>query len=321
MPALTVENTLVLPRVIAIDHVSSAERHVLKIAAGHLGTEGAGFPVYRGFTGLTFEEIDPFLMLDQLGPVLNGPHETKGTSWHPHRGFETVTYVLDGEIAHHDSHGGGGVIGDGDTQWMTAGAGILHEEVPTDIVLSQGGWQHGIQLWVNLPAELKFSPPRYQAITASKLSLATSHDGGALIRVIAGSIAGIEGPGSTHTPVAIAHVTLEPGARLNLAWDPTYSAMVYQLLGESLVTSQRHRLPAHHVALCGPGDHLELFASPDQPTGPPNTGKSEFLILGGLPIREPVAHYGPFVMNTKEEIVQAFEDYEKGRLGTIPAVS
>jgi len=318
MPAITVENTLVLPRVIAIDPTMSTERQVIKIAAGRLGTEGAGFPVYRGFAGLTFEEIDPFLMLDQLGPVLNAPHQTKGAPWHPHRGFETVTYVLDGEIAHHDSHGGGGVIGDGDTQWMTAGAGILHDEVPTDVVLSQGGWQHGVQLWVNLPAALKFSPPRYQAITASKLSLATSHDGGALIRVIAGSIAGIEGPGSTHTPVAIAHVTMEPGARLNLAWDPMYSAMVYQLLGESLVTSHRHRLPAHHVALFGPGDHLELCASPDQPLGLPNTGKSEFLILGGQPIREPIAHYGPFVMNTKDEIVQAFDDYEKGRLGVIP---
>ena len=320
MPAFTVENTLVLPRVIVVDPTLSTERPALKIAAGRLGVEGAGFPVYRGFAGLTFEEIDPFLMLDQLGPVLNGPHETKGAPWHPHRGFETVTYVLDGEIVHHDSHGGGGIIGDGDTQWMTAGAGILHDEVPTDIVLSQGGWQHGIQLWVNLPAALKFSPPRYQAITASNLSLATSHDGGALIRVIAGSIAGIDGPGSTHTPVSIAHVTLEPGARLNLEWNPAYSAMVYQLLGESLITSQRHRLPAHHVALFGHGDHLELCASDIQPDGRASTGKSEFLILGGLPIREPIAHYGPFVMNTQAEIATAFEDYEKGRLGTIPAL-
>ncbi|CAB4688049.1 MAG: pirin family protein [Actinobacteria bacterium] len=321
MAAITVPNTLVLPRVLAVDPTVSRERPATAIAAGRLGVEGAGFPVYRGFAGLSFEDIDPFLMLDQLGPVLNGPYETKGAPWHPHRGFETVTYVLDGEIAHHDSHGGGGVIGDGDTQWMTAGSGILHDEVPTDVVYSQGGWQHGIQLWVNLPSAMKFTPPRYQAITSSKLSLATSGDGGALIRVIAGEMGGIAGPGSTHTPVTIAHITLEPGSRLVLPWNPSYNAMMYQLLGESLITTQRHRLPAHHVGLFGPGDYLEVFGADVQPDGPAATGKSEFLLLGGLPIRETVVQHGPFVMNTKQEIVQAFEDYEKGRFGTIPALS
>jgi len=320
MPAITVENTLVLPRVVAVDNASSRERAAVKIAQGHAGLEGAGFPVYRGFAGLSFAEIDPFLMLDQLGPVLNGPHETKGAPWHPHRGFETVTYVMDGEIAHHDSNGGGGVIGDGDTQWMTAGAGILHDEVPTDLVLNNGGWQHGIQLWVNLPSTLKFAQPRYQAITKNNLSLATSADGGALIRVIAGDIAGIKGPGSTHTPVAIAHVTLEPGARLEMPWQSDFNLLMYQLLGNSLISSSSHHLPAHHVALFADGDHVVITAADQQPQGIPDTGKSEFLLLGGLPIREPVAHYGPFVMNTKQQLIEAFEDYQAGRLGTIPAV-
>lgn len=312
MPAITVPDTLVLPRLSQPDPAVSRERDVAKIAAGVKGLEGAGFPVFRGFAGLTFQDIDPFLMLDQLGPVLNGPNETKGAPWHPHRGFETVTYVLDGEIAHHDSNGGGGVIGDGDTQWMTAGAGILHDEVPTDSVMRNGGWQHGIQLWVNLPARLKFSPARYQPITASELSLATSHDGGALVRVIAGDIAGVSGPGSTHTPIAIAHVTLSPGAQLVVPWNHEFNSMVYMLLGGASVGSARYSLPAHHVALFGEGHHLVVTADAGV--------AAEFLLLGGQPIREPVVQYGPFVMNTKQEIITAFEDYEAGRLGVIPAL-
>ncbi|MEI6630149.1 MAG: pirin-like C-terminal cupin domain-containing protein [Actinomycetota bacterium] len=310
MPAIQVADTLILPR-LAVVLPESVERSVVKIAPGRAGHEGAGFPVYRGFAGLSVQDIDPFLMLDQLGPVLNGPFETKGAPWHPHRGFETVTYVLDGEIAHHDSHGGGGVIGDGDTQWMTAGSGILHDEVPTDKVLNNGGWQHGIQLWVNLPKTLKFSAPRYQGISANKLTLTTSHDGGALVRIIAGDIAAHSGPGSTHTPIAIAHVTLAPGAQLVVPWNPEFNAMVYMLLGGATVGSQRHVLPPHHVALFGAGGHLVVTAT-DQ--------TADFLLLGGLPIREPVVQYGPFVMNTQDEIQQAFRDYESGLLGTIPTL-
>ena len=309
MPALQVANTLILPR-LAVALPESVERSVVKIAPGRAGLEGAGFPVYRGFAELTMQDIDPFLMLDQLGPVLNGPFETKGAPWHPHRGFETVTYVLDGEIVHHDSNGGGGIIGDGDTQWMTAGAGILHDEVPSDKVLNTGGWQHGIQLWVNLPKTLKFSAPRYQGIVASKLTLTTSHDGGALVRIIAGDIAAHSGPGSTHTPIAIAHVTLAPGAQLVVPWNPEFNAMVYMLLGSATLGSKRHVLAPHHVALFGPGGHLMVSAG-DQ--------IADFLLLGGWPIREPVVQYGPFVMNTQDQIRQAFRDYEAGRLGRIPA--
>src|SRR6266540_2244171 len=203
--------------------------------------------------------LDPFVHMDQMGEVDYGPGEPKGTPWHPHRGFETVTYMIDGILRHQDSNGGGGLITDGDTQWMTAGSGLIHIEAPPEEVVLKGGLFHGFQLWVNLPAKLKWNAPRYQDIRGRAVSLLSSPDGGALLRVIAGEVAGYQGPGDVVTVAASA--------------------------------SQESRSP-----------------------------QLEVLMLGGLPIREPVAAYGPFVMNTREELVQAFEDYQAGRLGTIPAV-
>src|SRR5579871_2651671 len=186
MPAITVDNPLVLPRLAPIGDEATA-RPVRRVVSAHHQREGAGFEIWRPFPGeLSMEEADPFLLLDQGGPTAYGPDEAVGAPWHPHRGFETVTYVVDGEIAHHDSNGGGGVIREGDTQWMTAGSGILHDERPTDEFLARGGLMHGVQLWVNLPARLKMTPPRYQAITGDRLTLLSSPDGGALVRLIAG---------------------------------------------------------------------------------------------------------------------------------------
>src|SRR2546423_1660482 len=222
MPAITVENPLVLPR-LARPRPASVSRPVLRTIPAQYAVEGAGFQVWRPFPGgVDLHATDPFLLLDQLGPTYNAPGEAKGAPWHPHRGFETVTYLLDGEVAHHDTNGGGGVIGEGDTQWMTAGGGILHDELPTERVYRSGGLTHGVQLWVNLPSALKMTPPRYQAITGDALRLLTSDDGGALIRLIAGDIAGFEGPGVTHTPITYAHVTLAPGAELRV--DGRYDA-------------------------------------------------------------------------------------------------
>src|SRR6188768_1093834 len=177
MPAITVEDTLVLPHVVRPSGDEVA-RPVATVVAAHHAVEGAGFEVWRPFPGgLDAQAADPFFLLDQLGPVEYAPNEPVGAPWHPHRGFETVTYVIDGVVEHHDSNGGGGVIGEGDTQWMTAGAGILHDEVPTQTFLRNGGRSHGVQLWVNLPAALKFTPPRYQAITRHDLVLLSSSDG------------------------------------------------------------------------------------------------------------------------------------------------
>src|SRR3954454_6096296 len=316
MPAITVDNPLVLPRIERPGERSTA-RPVLRTVAAQYAVEGAGFQVWRPFPGaVDLHTTDPFLLLDQLGPTFNAPGEAKGAPWHPHRGFETVTYLLDGEVAHHDSNGGGGVIGEGDTQWMTAGAGILHDEVPSELSLRQGGPAHGVQLWVNLPAAQKFTSPRYQAITGANLALLTSDDGSALIRLIAGELAGHEGPGVTHTPITYAHVTLPPGGRLEVPWNPAYNAMVYALLGQGYAGEEERPFREHDLVMFGPGDHLRVRAAERQDGESPNV---ELLLLGGLPIREPIAHYGPFVMNNKAQIVQALEDYEAGRMGVIPA--
>jgi hypothetical protein len=254
--------------------------------------------------------------MDQMGEVEYAPGEPKGTSWHPHRGFETVTYIIDGTFVHRDSQGGGGTITDGDTQWMTAGSGLLHIEAPPEHLVNSGGLFHGIQLWVNLPRSLKFAPPRYQDIRGGQVCLLRSPDGGALVRVIAGEIDGHAGPGVTHTPISLLHATLAPGARLRLPWRPDFNALVYVLSGQGSVGHHRHPVRTGQLAAFGPGDTLTVDAAHEQEQRSPQL---DVLVLGGRPIREPVAAYGPFVMNTREELVQAFEDFQAGRLGTIPA--
>ena len=240
MPAITVEDPLVLPRIPRPDPTTSRSRPVGKIVTAHRQTEGAGFVIRRPFPGeLSMAEADPFLLLDHLGPQVNQPNEAKGAPWHPHRGFETVSYILDGEIAHHDTNGGGGVIREGDTQWMTAGGGILHDELPTEQMYRTGGPAHAVQLWVNLPPALKMTPPRYQSITKDALHLLTSDDGGALIRLIAGDIAGFSGPGVTHTPITYAHVTLAPGAQVAMPWNPAFTAFAYVLTGHGTVGAEQ----------------------------------------------------------------------------------
>jgi redox-sensitive bicupin YhaK (pirin superfamily) len=318
MPAVTVENPLVLPRLSRPDPSVAVPRPVNAVVPAHHAVEGAGFEVWRPFPGgLSLSATDPFLLLDQLGPVWYEPGEAKGAPWHPHRGFETVTYVLDGEITHHDSNGGGGTIAEGDTQWMTAGAGILHDELPSERALRTGGPSHGVQLWVNLPARLKFTPPRYQAITGSELVLLSSHDGGALVRLIAGDLDGHPGPGSTHTPIAYAHATVSPGAELSVPWNPEFNALAYVLLGQGYAGAEGRPVSDHDLVLFDAGDSLTVRAA-DRQEGPGDA--LEVLFLGGFPIREPIVHYGPFVMNTRDEIIEAVDDFNAGRMGTIPAV-
>jgi quercetin 2,3-dioxygenase len=314
MPAITVDDTLVLSRIPPPDPATSKPRPVVEVVTARPGVEGAGVSIRRPFPGEpALAGADPFLLLDQAGPHVNGPGEAKGAPWHPHRGFETVSYILDGEIAHHDTNGGGGVIAEGDTQWMTAGSGILHDELPTERIYRSGGPWHGIQLWVNLPPALKMITPRYQSITRDELRLLTSGDGGALVRLIAGDIAGYAGPGVTHTPITYAHVTLAPGAQISVPWNPAFNALAYVLTGRG--TAGQEARPVHdgELVVFGPGDHLVMAAADRQPE------PLDVLLLGGLPIRAPIAHYGPFVMNTREEILQAIEDYQAGRLGIVPA--
>ncbi|WP_280428521.1 pirin family protein [Nocardia brasiliensis] len=315
MPAITVPDIMVLPR---LPRPAETMRHraVRSVVSAPKQREGAGFEVRRPFPSMDLRTADPFILLDQMGPVAYEPHEAKGAPWHPHRGFETVTYVMDGTMVHHDSNGGGGVIGEGDTQWMTAGSGILHDELPAEELVVAGGWFHGIQLWVNLPRALKFAAPRYQDLRGSELTLVTSHDGGALVRLIAGSVGGFEGPGSTYTPIAYAHASISPGGQLETPWPQHFTAMAYILSGSGTVGAERRPVREGQLAVFGQGDALTVSADAAQHN---RSGELEVLLLGGQPIREPVVQYGPFVMNTRAEIIQAMDDYQAGRMGNIPA--
>ena len=316
MPAVSVDDILVLPRVPELPPEASKIRPVRSVTTAPSGFEGEGFPVRRAFAGVSLTELDPFVHMDQMGEVDYGPGEPKGTPWHPHRGFETVTYMIDGIFEHQDSNGGGGRITDGDTQWMTAGAGILHIEAPPESLVVSGGLFHGIQLWVNLPKADKWAPPRYQDIRGREAALLTTADGGVLLRVIAGEVAGHKGPGVTFTPISMVHATLSSSAQLELPWRSDFNALVYVLAGSGWVGEERRPLSRGQLATFGPGDAIQVGAARAQSTASPQL---EVLILGGRPIREPVVHYGPFVMNTREEVVQALEDYQAGRLGQIPA--
>ena len=315
MPAITVDDILTLPKLAPAD-MQSAIRPVRSVTTAPTGYEGEGFPVHRAFAGVPMADLDPFIHMDQMGEVDYAPGEPKGTSWHPHRGFETVTYMIDGVMEHQDSNGGGGVITNGDTQWMTAGGGILHIERPPEALVASGGRFHGLQLWVNLPAKDKMIQPRYQDIRGSSVALLSSPDGGALVRLIAGDLGEHQGPGSTYTPITIIHATVQPGAQVDLPWRADYNALVYVLSGAGTVGAERRPIRSGQLAALGAGDTIRVAGNRTQDS---HTPALDVYVMGGRPIREPVAHYGPFVMNTKAELIQAFEDFQAGRLGSIPA--
>lgn len=310
MPAITAD-TLTLAK-IESPSATSVERGVRSVTTAPKGFEGEGFPVRRAFAGVPVADLDPFVHMDQMGEVDYSPGEPKGTDWHPHRGFETVTYIIDGTFQHQDSHGGGGVITNGATQWMTAGGGILHIETPPEELVVSGGLFHGIQLWVNLPAKDKMVSPRYQNLEGDQVELLASPDGGALVRLIAGDLAGHKGPGDTYTPITVAHATIAPGAQLTMPWRSDFNALAYVLAGSGTVGAGDARRPVEtgQLALFSAGDALTV--------GGHHSRILDVLLLGGRPIREPVATYGPFVMNTRAELQQAMDDFRSGRLGQIP---
>ena len=312
MPAVTVPDLTVLPRV-RQSSPAAVVRPVVSVTTAPAGHEGEGFPVKRAFAGVDLALLDPFIHMDEMGEVDYAPGEPKGTPWHPHRGFETVTYIIDGIFDHQDSQGGGGTITNGDTQWMTAGSGMLHIEAPPEHLVVSGGLFHGFQLWVNLPGADKMLTPKYQDLRSGDVALATSADGGSLLRVIAGDVAGLVGPGSTHTPMAMVHATLSPGAQLDLPWRQDFNALVYVMAGDGFVGPQQTPVGAGQLAVLGRGDTMRLSAAQTQQQR--YAAGLEVMILGGLPIREPVAWAGPFVMNTEAEVRQAFEDFRAGRLG------
>ncbi|MER7751545.1 pirin family protein [Kitasatospora sp. NPDC097643] len=312
MPAVTVENPLTLPRVATPDPAVTSARPVLTVVTAPEGFEGEGFPVRRAFAKINTKYLDPFIMMDQMGEVEYAAGEPKGTPWHPHRGFETVTYLIDGEFIHKDSHGGGGHLGGGDTQWMTAGSGILHIETPPESLVMTGGLFHGIQLWVNLPASDKMTTPRYQDIHGGHVKLLSTPDGGAVLRLIAGELDGHQGPGVTHTPITLLHASITPGAQVTLPWRPDFNALAYVLNGDGTIGAEGRPIHTGQAAVFGEGDTITVSADTKQDSRHPNL---DVILLGGQPIREPVAWYGPFVMNSHRELEQAMRDFQSGRFG------
>ena len=292
--------------------MSTPARPVVAVVTAHHQLEGAGFGVFRPFPTAAFELLDPFLLLDEMEPVDHEPGQAQGAPDHPHRGFETVTYLLEGEFEHRDSMGNHGVIGPGGIQWMTAGDGVVHSEMPSRRIQTDGGRVHGFQLWVNLPASAKRITPKYQGLDADDLAIVEGD--GWTVRVVAGSMLGAEGPAVTHTPIAYAHLTVQPGAELRIEAADDHSAGIYGFKGSGTVGPDATDLPRRTLAV------FERVAGDLVVAVPADAEEAlDALVLTGRPLDEPVARYGPFVMNTRDELVEAVEDFQAGRMGRIAA--
>jgi len=274
--------------------------------------EGGGFLVRRPFPQASFSEFDPFLLLDEMGPMEVAPGDAKGAPDHPHRGFETVTYLLSGEMEHKDSRGHAGRLTPGDVQWMTAGAGVVHSEMPSSEFQRTGGRMHGFQLWVNLPQREKMTKPRYQEIPRAQIPQVTSEDGLVTVRVIAGEAMGQQAVIKTHTPIIYLHYTVAPGGVVAQSVPAEYNAFAYLVDGAGLFGGAKERATDGQMMMFAQdGDQIRIENPADAQT------RLEVLLIAGVPLNEPVARYGPFVMNTEREIRQAFEDYVRGRMGAI----
>jgi redox-sensitive bicupin YhaK (pirin superfamily) len=275
----------------------------------HRQREGAGFVVRRPLPTAGIDMVDPFLLIDEMGPVDYAPGEAVGAPDHPHRGFETITYMVDGEFEHEDSAGHRGTLRSGDVQWMTAGGGIIHSEMPSGHIREHGGRIHGFQIWANLPARLKMARPRYQEVPAANIPQARTSDGRARVSVIAGEALGARAVIDTHTPIVFQDWSLDAGADVSIRVPCDHNALVYVFEGEALVGNHETQVGDGEMAFLGAGDAVRLRAA---------DGKSaRLLLLAGVPLNEKVARYGPFVMNTEDEIVDAIRDFRSGRMGEI----
>jgi redox-sensitive bicupin YhaK (pirin superfamily) len=292
------------------NNVGAADRTVARIVTAHQQREGAGFMVRRPLPTTGLDHLDPFLMLDEVGPVDNGPGEALGAPDHPHRGFETISYIVAGEKLHEDSSGATQLIGAGDVQWMTAGAGIVHSEMPGPSMQRDGGRAHGFQIWVNLPAKSKLAAPGYQYLPKTGIPVATSPDGLIEVTVIAGDVFSVSAAISTHTPVWLQDWRIQPGASAVIEIEPDFNAAAYVFDGQAAFGRDDAVVERSQMALFSTGGRLKISAAS-------NSDGGRFLLLGGEPINEPVARYGPFVMNTRDELITAFDDYQSGRMGVI----
>lgn len=288
-------------------------REIFRIVTAHKQREGGGFIVRRPFPSYGLTVVDPFLLIDEMGPVDYAPGEAVGAPDHPHRGFETVTYVLEGEMEHEDSAGHRGSLRAGDVQWMTAGAGIVHSEEPSRALREKGGRVHGFQIWINLPARLKMTRPRYQELAAAKIPIAETADGRARVRVIAGEALGVRAAIDTHTPITYQDWTVAEGADLTLPLPREQHALIYLFEGNVRLGNDGSE-PGGRLVTDG---QMAILADGDAVRFRGVAGGGRFLLLSGVPLGEPVARYGPFVMNNEAEIVQAVQDYQSGRMGEI----
>ncbi len=291
-------------------HTNGTVREVARQVTAHKQREGGGFIVRRPVPTEGLLQVDPFLLIDELGPVDYAPGEALGAPDHPHRGFETVTYVLEGGGEHEDSAGHRGEIRPGGVQWMTAGAGIVHSEMPARGLRENGGRMHGFQIWVNLPARLKMTRPRYQEIAPEAIPTAATPDGLARVKVIAGEALGARAVIDTHTPITYQDWTLEAGADVTIDLSREQSALVYVFEGQLSVGEEQRAVGSGQMAILGAGDAVRL-------RGPAEGRAARALLLAGVPLGEPVARYGPFVMNHPSELEQAFRDYRTGKMGEI----
>jgi len=283
-------------------------REPLRIVTAHRQREGAGFVVRRPVPTHGLDTVDPFLLLDEMGPVDYGPGEAVGAPDHPHRGFETITYMIEGEFEHEDSAGHRGTLRPGDVQWMTAGGGIVHSEMPSKEIRAKGGRVHGFQIWVNLPAKLKMTRPRYQEVPSARIPEAKTADGRARVRVVAGEALGVHAVIDTYLPIVYQDWTIDAGADVAVPLAREEQAMAYVFRGSVAVGDEGREIGDGQLAILGAGDAVRFRGA---------AGGGRLLLLAGVPIREPVARYGPFVMNTQEEIFQAVRDYQSGRMGEI----
>jgi len=288
-----------------------AIREATRLVTAHRQREGAGFIVRRPLPSAGLRAADPFLLIDEMGPVDYRPGEAVGAPDHPHRGFETVTYVLDGEFEHEDSAGHRGALRAGDVQWMTAGAGIVHSEMPSARIQKEGGRVHGFQIWVNLPARLKMTRPRYQEVSNERIPSVKTDDGTASVRIVAGEALGTRAVIDTHTPIVFQDWSVATGADVTSALSPELSGVAYVFEGAVRLGDDGQLIREGQLAVLGSGGAVRFRGVP----GADRPGR--LLLLAGTPIREPVVHYGPFVMNTEQQIVDAVSDYRSGRMGEI----
>jgi quercetin 2,3-dioxygenase len=285
-------------------------RKVAFTVPGQRTLEGGGLEIRRAFPTAQIEDVDPFLLLDQMGPLPIAPGQANGFPEHPHRGFETVTYLLQGQIEHKDSFGNRGFLDAGDVQWMTAGSGLVHSEMPGRDLVRTGGKLEGFQLWVNLPARDKMTPPRYQELKAAAIPHAQNQNGDVQVKVIAGEALGTRGAIESRTPILYLHFKLAPGAKHTQDVPADFNAFAYVFRGQAGFEGvSKPKAEGQVVVFDHDGDAIGISNPGNEPV--------ELLLIAGKPIGEPVARYGPFVMNTREELVQAFEDFRSGKMGVI----